>query len=331
MIQFLYVEKEAFDYPIAKNILKRFANLPIIPIERYGEVFNRANQNFRLQKNHLGLILAKKYGAFLHAIPSHFGIGSEHNFYFSHILNCPFDCSYCFLQGLYRSAYFVLFVNYEDFQNEIQRKIAESTGSITFFSGYDGDSLALEPITGFLQEFLPFFQKIPVANIELRTKSITIKSLLTFPSPLPNCIVAYSLNPANIIDKFEKKTPPLTKRLACLQALQQRGWPIGLRFDPILLVEDFEKEYSALFEKTFTSLSTSSIHSVTLGSLRLPKSVFRNMHKNEPSHPLLATLSEENSLYTYSDTIEKKLMQKCLHMLLQYISKERIFLCNNLF
>ena len=29
--------------------------------------------------------------------------------------NCLFDCRYCFLQGMYNSSNFVIFVNYEDF------------------------------------------------------------------------------------------------------------------------------------------------------------------------------------------------------------------------
>ena len=127
----------------------------IIPIDHYGEIFNRHGQNFRLQKKKPAFILAKKQGKLLYPIPPNYGIGAQNNFYFSHILNCPYDCSYCFLQGLYRSANYVIFINFEDFQEEIIKKIGKS--KTTFFSGYDGDSLAFECRTGFLDAFLPFF------------------------------------------------------------------------------------------------------------------------------------------------------------------------------
>ena len=34
--------------------------------------------------------------------------------------NCIYDCKYCFLQGLYSSANYLVFVNYEDFLNQIK-------------------------------------------------------------------------------------------------------------------------------------------------------------------------------------------------------------------
>ena len=72
--------------------------------------------------------------------------------------NCIYDCSYCFLQGMYSSANFVLFVNYEDFVLEIKKLISKKE-NITFFSGYDCDSLALENITGFASYILPIFKE----------------------------------------------------------------------------------------------------------------------------------------------------------------------------
>ena len=50
--------------------------------------------------------------------------------------NCIYDCKYCFLQGLYSSANYLVFVNYEDFLNQIKNLVTRNKGkSITFFSG----------------------------------------------------------------------------------------------------------------------------------------------------------------------------------------------------
>ena len=40
------------------------------------------------------------------------------------MLNCVYDCRYCFLQGMYRSANYVLFVNYDDFRVQIEESIS---------------------------------------------------------------------------------------------------------------------------------------------------------------------------------------------------------------
>ena len=67
------------------------------------------------------------------------------------MLNCIYDCEYCFLQGKHMSAHYLLFINYEDFMHEIEQKIKKNKFNDShFFSGYDCDSLALEGITGFV-------------------------------------------------------------------------------------------------------------------------------------------------------------------------------------
>jgi len=40
-------------------------------------------------------------------------------------LNCVYDCEYCYLQGMYPSANIVVFVNFEDFTNAADEKLAE--------------------------------------------------------------------------------------------------------------------------------------------------------------------------------------------------------------
>ena len=61
MFSAIYVEKEIKEHPRTLEILGRFPSLPMIECDRYGEVFNRNAQNFRIQKQLPALILARKY------------------------------------------------------------------------------------------------------------------------------------------------------------------------------------------------------------------------------------------------------------------------------
>lgn len=264
MIETLYIEAAIADHPRTQRIVARFPKARRIECERYGEVFNRNAQNFRLQKIKPALILASKHGKTVLPTPTGYGIGGQHNYYFSHMLNCVYDCRYCFLQGMYRSGNYVLFVNYEDFYQEMAHVMGQHPNQpVWFFSGYDCDSLALEPLSGFVDKTLHFFQRHPKAQLELRTKSTQIRTLLKRP-PLQNCIVAYSLNPHTITQSLEHKTPSLEKRLEALGTLQQAGWPIGLRFDPVIYTKDYQACYQALFEQVFAKLDASKIHSTSL-------------------------------------------------------------------
>lgn len=319
----IYVEESLLGHPQVEAICSRLKRKKVIPIGHYGEVFNRHGQNFRLQKKNPAFILARKTGKRVYEIPPNYGIGAPKNFYFSHVLNCPFDCSYCFLQGMYRSAHHVLFVNFDEFQDELEEKIGPE--KTTFFSGYDGDSLALDTYTGFLDAFLPFFESRPLAELELRTKSTNIKKLLSTP-PLPNVVVAFSLNPAGVIQTLEKKTPSLQARLSALQKLQAHGWPIGLRFDPILFIEDFETHYSAFFNEVFSALNPERIHSVTLGTFRLPKPTYKAMSAVKPRDSLLAQCTElPGNLMGISQ--EEDLLAFCEDHVLKFINQEKVFLC----
>ena len=58
MIERIHIEEQVRNHPRALAVLKRFPKAQRIVIERYGELFNRKAQNFRLQKKKPALILA---------------------------------------------------------------------------------------------------------------------------------------------------------------------------------------------------------------------------------------------------------------------------------
>ena len=328
MFDFIYAEESILDHPRTRALLDRFPRAQLVPCARYGEVFNRTAQNFRLQKRRPALILAHKAGRRVLPAPDGYGIGGERNYYFSHLLNCPYDCRYCFLQGLYRSAHLVLFVNYEDFQQDIAAHIAaDAPDAPYFFSGYDCDSLALEGITHFTADFLPFFADHPQAYFELRTKSVRIKTLLAT-EPLPNCVVALSMTPPALADQFEVGAPPVARRLEAIAALQERGWPIGLRFDPLLYDCAYEEHYRDLFSLVFSKVRRDGLHSVSLGQFRLPQGMYKTMHKLYPDEKLLAYgLEEKDGMVSYRPALAQKLHDFCADQLLQYIPAELFFPC----
>lgn len=328
MIETIYIEENILQHPRVIEIVARFPQARKITCGRYGEVFNPKAQNFRLQKQKPALILAEKYKHFAMAVPPGYGIGARRNFYFSHMLNCLYDCRYCFLQGMYQSANYVLFVNYEDFQDEIAHLCAETPAEdIHFFSGYDCDSLALEPVTGFAEKFLPFFEKIPNAWLELRTKSTQVRSLLNR-EPFSRGIVAFSLNPDEIATKVEAKAPSVQRRLDALCKLQEHGWKIGLRFDPMIYQTGYQEQYQRLFEQVFAIINKAQLHSVSLGVFRLPEKYFKKVQKLYPDEKLFASpLDNQQGMISYRLELEQEMMHYCTEQLLSYIPEDRFFPC----
>jgi len=290
MFTTIYVERELRDHPRVTEILQRCPGVPVVECERYGEIFNRKGQNFRAQKKAPALILARKHGQCVLPAPSGYGFESGEGFYFSHMLNCLYDCRYCFLQGMYRSAHYVLFVNYEDFADELQQQMQvqlANSGTAVYYSGYDCDSLALEPVSRFCEYFLPIFRQNPAAMLEIRTKSTQVRRLLEVES-MPNCVIAMSFSSEQAGRRWEYKVPALGKRLDALRRLQQEGWSVALRFEPIIAEENVVAEYTALFETVFAELDASKLHSVSLGEFRMPVGFHKTLVKLYPDENLFA-------------------------------------------
>ena len=77
--------------------------------------------------------------------------------------------------------------------------------------------------------------------------------------------------------RLDNKTPTIAKRIDIMTALAAKGWKIGLRFDPLIHGKNWKKSYQELFETVFVSVPLKSIHSVSFGSLRFPKQMFKNI------------------------------------------------------
>ena len=319
----IYVEEEILGHPRTLQIQSRFPDSQVVPCSRYGEIFNRRAQSFRLQKRRPSLILARKHRSFVHEAPEGYGYGGARNLYFSHMLNCIYDCRYCFLQGMFRSAHYVVFINYEDFQWEITERIrAAGDQPVHFFSGYDCDSLALEPVTRFAASFVPFFAKFPQACLELRTKSTQIKSLLDMEAP-PNVIVAFSFTPDEVQRSLEYLTPSVDRRLRAMEKLQERGWKLGLRFDPLIYNEGYREQYRRLYEQVFGHVRVGSLHSVSLGPFRLAPGAFKTMERLYPDDALFAGPIEELAgKVCYRGEMEAEMVEFCTGELLRYIPRD---------
>jgi len=328
MINTIYIEETVRNHHRTREIRDRYRNAQVIYCDRYSEIFNRKAQNFRLQKQNPALILAKKFSNFVLESPESYGLGSSQNYYFSHMLNCLYDCRYCFLQGMYRSAYYVLFVNYEDFQTRIAEIVADDANRHPwFFTGYDCDSLALEPVTNFMKSFYSFFRNHSRANFELRTKSTQVSRLLEL-HPISNVVVAFSLAPQEISRGLEHRAPSLAKRINAIKKLQDKGWKTGLRFDPVIYVDDYEDIYDRFFDLVFNEIDTSSLHSVSLGPFRMPEAYFKNVNKLFPDELLFAgPLVKKSGIIGYEQEIQSGFLQFCESRILGYIPTELFYPC----
>lgn len=312
-----------------QQIVGRFDHAEKILCDRYAEVFNPKSQNFRLQKQNPALILAHKHEGRVLPAPQGYGVGSRENYYFSHMLNCIYDCRYCFLQGMYQSAHYVVFVNYEDITDSIAQISSPLKNQAPwFFSGYDCDSLAFEPVTGFMQHCMDVFEDLPHAWLEIRTKSTQVRGLLNRRAQ-NNVVVAFSFTPEDFSRRFEHGVPDIHKRIKAMVLLQSRGWKIGLRFDPIMAYHDYQTSYKDLFEQIFSNLDPALIHSVSMGEFRMPKGFFKKIKKLYPEEPLYHLYMDENDgMKSFKGSLQQSMFDFCRSQLLRWMPEHKLFNCS---
>lgn len=324
MLGAVYVEDEVADHPRTLAILARVpAAVPRVRCGRWGEVFNPRGQSFRVQKQRPSLVLARRHERRVLPVPEGYGLGGR-GFYFSLTLNCPYDCRYCFLQGMYRSAHWVVFVNLEEFVADVARTAGETDGESWFFAGYDADSLALEGMTGHVADLLPALAAIPGARLELRTKSTHVAPLLAA-EPSQRVVVAWSFTPHA---DLEPGVPPLASRLAALRRVAERGWRVGLRFDPLIWSEGFRDAYDRLLDAVFVAVPPAALHSVTLGPFRLPSGFFRTVERLYPEEPLFAgPLVDRGGLVSYRAELESEMVDFVAGRLRDRVPAAALFPC----
>lgn len=325
MFKTVFVEKDSLIN--AKPILEKLKYQELKEIDAIEDIWGRVKKPYLQKRETLNLFIGKKKGQLVKEAPDAYGHGSEKHFYYMHAYNCIYECEYCYLQGHFNTPDLAFFINHDEIINEIEQTIQKYPDA-WFHSGEFSDSLALSHITGELPQYFDLFRNYPEAKLEIRTKSVNIKPLLKLEA-LPNTIISFSMGSFEATKKFDLKTPSIKHRLTAIEKLVNKGYPIGIHFDPIIYSPNFEAEYLEVIEKLKEILPNDSLKYISLGVVRFTKEVYHQMLKNYP----VSTLAED--LYTksfdgkirYPKPMRAWILNKIREQLLPYYDSEKIYLC----
>lgn len=320
----IYIEERAAGYPLTADLVARFSKAATIPIANYKEVFNRPRQSWELQKNSLKLILAVREDNFLYP-GSAFVPNFDHSrfFYTTPVLNCIYGCQYCYLQGMFPSANLVAFVNTDDLIKAAERELGDNAPAYLCIS-YDTDLLALEDLFGYCKSYIEYATRAPNVTIEIRTKSVNIKPLKVA-RPVSNVILAWTLSPDYVTDRYEHGTPKLKARLNAVSQALKLGWRVRLCIDPILRVSDWRAHYSELVEAIFSEVHGAALYDVSLGVFRIASGYLRAMRESGASNTLAHyPYAVSNQSASYSDEERLEMLEHLTIELSKYLPKEKI-------
>jgi spore photoproduct lyase len=279
----IYVERDVQDHPLTGKILQKFPEAHVILIDRYEQLFNRPRQSYPLQQKVRSLILARHTGQLVYpGSPVCQSFDQRYFYYTSSIMNCIYSCSYCWLKGLYPSAYPVVFVNLEDTFREVEEMLKEHP--VYLCVSYDTDLLGMEWLCGYASRWSSFCAEHENLTIEIRSKGGIL------PDDMKACnrtIMAVTVSPEHACRQYESGAPSLQQRIDLIHSCMQRNMPVRLCFDPVLIYPGWMKDYQELVDQLAEEIDFERVKDVSIGTFRLSSSYLRRMRKQERDNAIL--------------------------------------------
>lgn len=188
------------------------------------------------------------------------------------IENCPLECTYCILQAFLNKPVITIHANIQEILEQVRERVeAQPQRFFRVGTGEHSDSLALDPLLRINDQVIPFFGKLKNAVLEVKTKTAYVDHLLDLPHQ-GNTVLAWSINPAEIVEKEEHKTARLHERLAAAKKATDAGYKVAFHFDPLIYYPEWEKGYDDLIEQLVNTVPMEKVAWVSIGALRyIPK------------------------------------------------------------
>ena len=247
----IYYEKEILDYTLGEELMKKYENIPKHEIENHNnieEMRSKSNKEFMNMKRNL-IIGVRKTHKF---VPNH----KTSDFLVPYTSSgCIAACMYCYLVCNYnKCAYLRLFVNREKMLEKIIKTAEKADKELTFEIGSNSDLILENTITNNLVWTIENFKDSKKGELTLPTKFSMVEPILGLDHQ-GKITIRMSVNPKEIINRVELGTSSLEKRIQAINQLNEAGYKTGILIAPVILVEDWKKQYTELIQYLAENLS----------------------------------------------------------------------------
>lgn len=331
MFSHVYVEQGIMEHPRTKRILEKLPDAEIIQIDHYKDMFCRKKQSITAQNKAKALILAEnKNGCIYEGAPVCQNFGNDNFYYCSCMMNCVFDCEYCYLKGMYPSGNLVVFVNLEDIFDQLLELLSDRR--IYLCVSYDADLVACESLCGFVKDWIDFTAEHENLTIEIRTKSgrcdLWRDSGLTDNQygACDRVIIAYTISPEKVAAEYEHFAAAPSVRIKAAKTAMECGFPVRLCFDPMIYCPGWKDAYKSLADDVFTQIDGTKLWDVSVGSFRISQDYLKKMRKDMPQSAVVNFPYENvNGYYQYPENIRVEMEDFMLTEISKYVPQEKIF------
>ncbi len=327
----LFVEHEARDYPLTQGILARLPHLPVQFIDSYHNMaVQKLGINRRIAEEKRALILAVKKGELVKHVERDLFRPTPNEYYIIHSMGCPFDCEYCFLYDYLDHQRPTIFVNLPDLLARLHEVIDAHTGEgeLIFHAGEFSDALAYDHLTNLSQPFVELFAQKNTARLEMRTKSDYVENLLGL-EHRGRTVVSWTFNAHEVAKGIEHHTASLASRIAAARRVQEHGYWVGLRFDPLVWFPEWRAGYREMIAQIFTSLDPEKISDVSLGVFRATPGLKHVVQQRVRRSWLLTgeMVLCTDGKYRYSKPVRREMYRAIVGWIREYAPQMKIESC----
>jgi len=240
---------------------------------------------------------------------------------------CTMDCSYCILQTYFHPPLLQYFVNHDELLVELDRLFLKKTLT-RIGTGEFTDSMIWDNWTDLSDLLVPKFSKQSRAVLELKTKTVNIKTLKALHHN-QKTIVSWSLNTPRIIKNEERYTTSLSARLRAAAKCESWGYPLGFHFDPLVIYDGCEKEYASVVEQLFSHISSENIVWISLGTFRFVPALKPIIQRRFPNSKIIygEFISGLDGKMRYFKPLRIDLYQKIVSYIRDHAPDVMIYLC----
>lgn len=247
----IYYEPAVLEYKLGTFLKDKFSDVPWIEIENHNNIEQlrtNSNKEFARMKRHIIIGTRKTHKYVPNQKVSDFLVPYTSS-------GCSAMCLYCYLVCNYnKCSYLRLFVNREQMMRKLIKIANSAEEDLTFEIGSNSDLVLENTITENLTWTIDKFAQNEKGFITFPTKFDMVESLLPL-NHKGRVIIRMSVNPQPVIRKIEIGTSSLENRIKALNQICDAGYKVGLLIAPVVLLDDWQIQYSELIDQLADGLS----------------------------------------------------------------------------
>ncbi len=326
----IYVDARALSYSFCRRVLEKYKDIEQIVLDEDDSGKDLPEGDLSLTKGKRTLYLKYFKGNAFKLCPGFSDAVLCCNYYVIDLVeNCPLECSYCILQAFLNKPVITFHVNVE----EIVEKMVSTVRSrplqgFRIGTGEHSDSLALDSVFQVNAYLIEVFANLSNATLELKTKTDDIDSLVGL-NHKGRTVIAWSLNPREIIRTNEFKTASLENRLKSATRLEKDGYKIAFHFDPIVFYSQWQLGYKQTIDMMFAAVSPENIAWISLGTLRFIPVLKQIAESRFPGISLFCSefIAGEDGKTRYLKSIRKELLRTLAGWITKAAPQIPLYLC----